>query len=179
MEIEIEKVVVGELNTNCYILKLHNEALVIDPGDDVERIIGAIGKSRTVGIVITHRHFDHVGALEALKEMTSCGVYDFQNLKEGENTISNFTFEVIFTPGHTEDSICLLFKEYGSMFVGDFIFKNAIGRWDLAGGNFRELKNSIKKILDYDLDIKVYPGHGETTSLRDEKDNLEKYLNYQ
>lgn len=166
---EIKTVVVGPLGTNCYILMQDGQCLVIDPGDESQKIKEAIGSNQVVGILITHYHFDHIGALEELKSFYHVPVFDKHNLKEGNNMIEPFSFEVIDTPGHKEDSISFLFANH--MFVGDFIFQNSIGRTDLEGGNFDEMKKSIEKIKTYSDDIIVYPGHGPKTVLGEEKRN--------
>lgn len=167
---KIEIVVVGDLDTNCYLLKKGQECLVIDPGDEAEKIKKAVGDISVKGILITHRHFDHIGALEDLKQYYQVSVYEKQNLEEGKHKIGNFEFEVIDTPGHLEDSICFLFNEK-VMFVGDFIFKGSIGRTDLPGGDFKKMQESIKKIKQYSGDIILYPGHGMATTLQEEKEN--------
>jgi glyoxylase-like metal-dependent hydrolase (beta-lactamase superfamily II) len=97
--------------------------------------------------------------------------YDKDNLVEGENKIGCFSFNVIYTPGHKEDLITIYFKKDKAMFCGDFIFKDSIGRWDLDGGNIKDMFKSIDKIKRYDRDITIYPGHGEKTTLGYEMDN--------
>lgn len=164
---KIKNVIVGSLETNCYLLIKEGNCLIIDPGGEANVIRSAIGENKVVGIIITHYHFDHIGALEALKSNYQTEVYDFQNLQEGMNQIENFTFEVLFTPGHKEDSISLLFDN--NMFVGDFVFKNSIGRTDLEGGNFEDMRASIRKLKNYSDNIILYPGHGEKTRLIEEK----------
>lgn len=175
---EIKVIKVGDLETNCYILTKNKQAIVIDPGDEVEKINLHLSDVSLVGIIVTHHHFDHVGALRELASFKNAKIYDFHNLKVGKNRLGNFEFEVIRTPGHKEDSICIYFKEESVMFSGDFIFNGTVGRWDLEGGNFDEMKVSIRKILEYPSDIVIYPGHGEKTTLGSEKVNLEKYLKY-
>lgn len=172
----IESIQVGMLNTNCYILGIDNEVLVIDPGYNFEGIKKIIGNRVVAGIIITHYHFDHIGALDELKEYSSAKVYDYSNLNEGINKIGLFGFECIPTPGHKEDLISIYFKKENVLFCGDFIFEGTIGRCDLDGGNFEEMKKSIKKILTYPLDMTIYPGHGELTTLGREKDSLEYWL---
>ena len=167
---KIDRVVVGELETNCYVLSIEDECLVIDPGDEYNKIKKAIESKKVVGTIITHNHFDHVGAIDYFDK-----VYDYHNMKEGINKIDNFTFEVIYTPGHTDDSICIYFKESNTMFVGDFIFKDGVGRTDL-GGNYYELVSSIKKISKYDKDITIYPGHGESTKLGLEIEKIIRFI---
>ena len=167
MEIEIVKV--GYLETNCYILSIDNKVLVIDPGDEIDKIKKVINNREIVGCIITHYHFDHIGALKYFNN-----VYDINNLKEGINTIKPFTFEVIYTPGHKEDCITIYFNKERIMFVGDFIFKDGIGRTDLEGGDMHQMINSLQKISKYDKNITIYPGHGDKTTLGRE---LEKYNN--
>lgn len=156
---KVDTVVVGSICTNCYILSIGNNCIVIDPGDDYLKIKKAIGNKQVVGVIVTHRHFDHIGALKYLKN-----IYDKNNLKEGINNIGNFKFEVIYTPGHTDDSICMYFKDDNIMFVGDFIFKNGIGRTDL-GGSEAQMLQSLVKISKYNDNIKIYPGHGKESIL--------------
>jgi hydroxyacylglutathione hydrolase len=169
----IKNIKVGSLQTNCYILEKDDECIVIDPGDEANKIINIIDK-KVIGIIITHYHFDHVGALEDLKAKYKCPVYDYTNLKEGMNTISNFTFECIYTPGHKSDSISLLFDK--ALFCGDFIFKGSIGRTDVPTASMKDMQNSIKKMINKNPDIIIYPGHGESTSLKNELNNLKSYL---
>ena len=169
MKIDIVKV--GRLRCNCYLLDIDGEVLVIDPGDEVNKIMNAIGNRLVIGIVITHHHNDHDGGVQELVNEYKTKVYDKNNLSEGINKIDKFTFEVIYTPGHKEDSICLYFRKEKGMFVGDFIFKDSIGRCDLPGGNIDNMFKSIEKIKQYDKDITIYPGHGEKTILGYEVNN--------
>lgn len=172
---KIKKVVVGPLDTNCYILENDRECLIIDPGDEGSKIIQNIDLP-VMGIIITHHHFDHIGALKDLEDYYKVNVYDFNNLKEGQNIISNFNFDVIYTPGHTADSISIFFKQDNILFSGDFIFKGSIGRTDL-GGNNEDMKKSLEKSLNFNDDIKVYPGHFEDTIMRLEKENIRYFIN--
>lgn len=163
MKIDIVKV--GYLQTNCYILTIDNKCIVIDPGDEFDKIKNSIGNKKVLKILLTHHHFDHVGALEELKQEYKVEVLDNTNLEEKEYEIDKFKFNVIFTKGHTTDSICFYFKEEKIMFVGDFLFKESIGRTDLPTGNSCDMKLSLKKIKKYDEDIIIYPGHGDKSSL--------------
>ena len=129
---KIEHIAVGYLKCNCYILEIANNVIVIDPGDEVEKIISLIGQRNVVGIIITHHHKDHDGGVDALASKYHTPVYDRYNLTEGKNTIANFVFDVIYTPGHKEDLLTLYFKKDKCMFCGEFIFKDSIGRCDLA-----------------------------------------------
>ena len=160
---KIDRIVVGELDTNCYILSIDNDVLIIDPGDEYEKIIDKVNGKNILGILITHRHFDHIGALKYFNNP----IYDYSNLSEKEYTINKFRFDVIYTPGHTSDSICFYFKDDNVMFTGDFIFKDGIGRTDLGGNNF-DMINSLNMMKKYSGDIKLYPGHDDYTYLKDE-----------
>ena len=164
---KINKVVVGDLETNCYILSIDNKCLVIDPGDEIDKIKKVIDNKEVVGVIVTHYHFDHIGALKFFNENL---ILDKSNLEEKEYNISDFNFKVIYTPGHKEDAITIYFKEYKIMFTGDFIFEGAIGRMDLPGGNEIDMVNSLEKIKKYEKNIKVYPGHGNNTYLYKEVD---------
>ena len=158
---EIKSVVVGSLETNCYIIEKDGEILIIDPGDEASKIIESI-TGEVVGIIITHHHFDHVGALE---EFDQSLVYKYDNLEEGEHTIGPFNFEVIYTPGHTKDSVSYYFKEDNILFDGDFVFCLGIGRCDLDDGDYKEMMRSIEKIKKYPKDMIICPGHGNHTTL--------------
>ena len=173
MKIEIIKV--GELETNCYILEKNNNILLIDPGDESDKIIDKINDKKLIAILITHNHFDHIGALNDILSKYKVDVYNKNNLEEKEYNIGEFKFKVIFNPGHTEDSISYLFDN--NLFCGDFIFKDSIGRWDLPTGNYEKLLNSIEKIKKYN-DLIIYPGHGNKTTLEKEKRN-NYYFNLQ
>lgn len=171
MDIKIIKV--GSLEENCYIVS-SNKTIVIDPGDEAFKIINYIESNNLdlSAILITHHHFDHVGAKDFLLEYKNVCVYDISNLTEGNHIISGFNIEVIYTPGHTSDSISYYFKDYNVMFVGDFIFKGTIGRTDLPTGNFNDMQDSLKKIKEYDNNVLIYPGHGDKTILKDELKNI-------
>ncbi len=175
---KVKIIQVGMLETNVYILKRKDNALIIDPGDEIDKILSALENLNLIGIIITHYHFDHIGALDELVKIKKVKVYDYRNLKEGKNKLDDFEFVMIRTPGHKEDLISIYFEEDKLLFCGDFIFKGSIGRWDLPGGSIEDMKKSINKILEYPKEMRIYPGHGEQTSLQDEKENLQKYINY-
>ena len=162
---KIEKISVGYLECNCYIIEIDNDVLVIDPGDESKKIINKIGKRNVTGVIVTHYHFDHIGALTDIVDKYNVSIYDINNLNEGKNKIGKFIFDVIYTPGHKEDAITIYFKEDRVMFVGDFIFRDSIGRCDLEGGNIKYMLKSIDKIKKYDKNIVIYPGHGDETTL--------------
>lgn len=161
---EIKSVKVGPLETNCYIVSIKDECIIIDPGDEFEKIINNIDK-KVVGCLITHSHFDHVGALKK--------ILDYYKITLGKINSDKFIYETINTPGHTTDSVTYYFKAEKVMFTGDFIFYRSIGRTDL-GGNDNDMINSLEKIKKFPDDIKLFPGHGTTTILGEEK----KYFSY-
>ena len=155
----IKRVVVGSLEENCYIVEKNNKCIIIDPGDEADKIISNI-TCEVLGILITHYHFDHIGALDELKEK--------YNLQENNYNIDGFDFEVIDTPGHTSDSKTYYFKDDNIMFVGDFLFKDGIGRMDLPTGSVNEMKKSLDKIFTYPSNTVIYPGHGDKSTLGEE-----------
>lgn len=168
---KIERLIVGSYEENCYILKTDNECLIIDPGADFSLIDQKIKDYKLLGILITHHHFDHIGALNELKEKYNVVVYEFPNLKEDLYVVGPFKFKVIYTPGHTSDSVTYYFEQEKIMFTGDFLFHGDVGRCDLPTGNFDIMKESIAKIKGYNNDIIIYPGHEEETILGNEKLN--------
>lgn len=177
MNIDIIKV--GILDTNCYLLSKNNKCLIIDPGSEENLIISRILEKELepVAILVTHHHFDHDSCVKSLSELYKIPYYDFNNLFEKETTIEPFKFEVIYNPGHTKDSISFYFKEEESLFSGDFLFYESIGRADLEGGSYHEMLTSLDKIKKYPDNIKIYPGHGKPTTLEHEK-NCNLYFDF-
>lgn len=175
------------------------ECIVIDPGCAYEKIIKMINENEfTVSaILLTHCHYDHVFSAEKLKKETGAEIISgkkcseniknsvinvsdmFGNriignesdkvLSDGENIkISGMEIKCIETPGHTDCSVCYLVEDY--LFTGDTLFLRTVGRWDLPTGNFEILEKSLKeKIYILNDNIKVYPGHGNSTSVGYEK----------
>lgn len=156
----VYKIVVGPLAVNCYLVvdEATKETFIIDPGDEPEKISDVINKHglKPVLIILTHAHFDHIGALEQVK-------------KEFGIEVNHKDLEIIKTPGHTKDGICIIIGE--NIFTGDTLFKNSIGRTDLAGGDFNQIQKSLKRIMQYPDNFKVYPGHGPETTIGQEKQN--------
>ena len=160
---DIKVIKVGPLETNCYILTIDNESIIIDPGDEFNKIKEAIGTNKVIGCLVTHFHQDHI---EALEEVVSH--YDVEINKPA---YGKFKYEIIETPGHTFDSKTFYFKDINTMFTGDFVFKSSIGRTDL-GGNDKDMKQSLEAFKKYDDNIIIYPGHGPKTTLGTEKINF-------
>ena len=163
----IKTIKVGYLETNCYVLIKEKNAIIIDPGDEYNKIYEYTKNLNIEAILITHYHFDHVGALDKFQNIK---IIDY-NSEEKQSQIGKFKFEIIETPGHTEDSIRFYFKEEKIMFVGDFVFENTIGRTDLETGNMKNMDISIKKLKKYPIETILYPGHGNSTTLEKEIKN--------
>ena len=159
---EIKHLIVGSLLTNCYILISKGEALVIDPGGGLKKILKEIGEAKLKYIVLTHHHWDHVSEALKLKEKTGAKI--LTNLKENDEIKvgvgdSTIVLKVISTPGHTKESICLLAKDF--IFTGDTLFEDGHGRTDLPGGSQKDLENSLKKLEKIlKPGTKIFPGHG-------------------
>ncbi len=159
----------GYLEENCYVISKGDKCLIVDPGDDVYKIEELVGEKEVLAILITHYHEDHIGALaDCIKKYNVCKI-DYTSSKN--EMIGPFSFEIIKTLGHKDDAVTYYFKNEAVMFVGDFIFKGSIGRCDLPSGNIKEMKKSINLIKKYDKNIKLYPGHGDETSLGYEIEN--------
>ena len=161
---EIKKIKVGYIRTNCYILIENEDAIIIDPGDEYEKIKEKIKDLNIKAILITHYHFDHVGALTNFKNVE---IYDYKNTNK-RIKLKNFEFEIIETKGHTDDSVSFYFENENKMFVGDFIFQGTIGRTDLETSNHNEIIKNIEKIKKYPENTEIYPGHGNNTILKEE-----------
>jgi len=195
---EIKKIVVGMYEANCYIIMDNNtnEAVVLDPGGDVEDIVKVIKSinAKVKYILLTHGHIDHTSGVQQLKSITNAivciskkdndlitaGEYLFGPLIKGgadkllENgdiiAISNLEFTCIDTPGHTPGGMSFFIENCA--FTGDTLFAGSIGRTDFAGGDFNTIITSIKtKLLCLDGDTIVYPGHGPYSTINNEKLN--------
>ena len=168
---EINRVITGSLEENCYVLRKKDTVLIVDPGDDYPKIKEVIKDSKVLGVLITHSHFDHIGALRSFLTKRNVKIFKKSNLEEKTYEIGDFSFDVIFTKGHCSDSVTFYFKNEKVMFVGDFIFKDSVGRCDLPTGSITDMNASLAKIKKYNDDIVLYPGHRDMTTLRAEKQN--------
>ena len=168
---QIKTIDTGYFGQNAYVLIKDDECLVIDPGNNYEEIAKNIADNKLLGVLLTHSHFDHIGALEEIVDNYQVPVYKHSNLKEGKLSLGSFLLEVIYTPGHSKDSITYFFPKEKTMFTGDFLFADDIGRTDLEGGSMKEMQESLAKIFKYPLDTKIYPGHEETSTLESEEKN--------
>lgn len=200
----IKTVLAGPIDVNCYILKDNNTGagLVIDPGGNPERILPYIESNNidVKEIVLTHGHWDHIGAVDELRKALGAKVAihkaDASKLTNPNGNLSAFmgvmgsegaadimlndgdviTFgesklTVIHTPGHTEGGVCL-YDGDGVLFSGDTLFYGSIGRTDFPGGSMKEIINSIRNGLSVVADkAAVYPGHGPSSVMGWEREN--------
>ncbi len=161
-------IVNGYLEENCYIIHNDKYALIVDPGSESKKIINKINSLslEVVGILITHYHFDHVGALGDVKSLYKNAIIIDYN-SPTNNKIKIFKFKKINNLGHTLDSCSFLFENENIMFSGDFIFKETIGNYDEENEN--KMFKSLKEFIKLRDEIKIYPGHGQSTSVGYEK----------
>ncbi len=160
---KIRTIKVGSLKTNCHLLLSKGEILVIDPGAESERIIQEINNLNGFlkNIVTTHDHYDHVGAVNELESHFNIEKKTLtKNLNVGEMKLN-----VIKTPGHTKNSICIIGNDFA--FTGDTIFKNDHGRVDLPGGSMESMKKSLDRLSEIlRIGMIIYPGHGQSFELK-------------
>mgnify|MGYP004535345767 FL=1 len=191
--LQIHTLPLGDYQTNCYILHQdgNRDCLVIDPGYEPEIILSYLSeKGLTIqAILLTHGHFDHVGAVRELAAQTDCRVYlnpkDLamppmltagplyytNSYGEGDQLdIAGISLQVLETPGHTPGSVCLITDN--NLFSGDTLFRGSCGRTDLPCGDHRAMTESLKRLAALREDYNVYPGHGSNTTLaREQKTN--------
>ena len=180
----------GAYQTNCYII--HDAAsktcCVIDPGFEADTVLDSLDDLGLTceAILLTHGHFDHVGAVKEIAAETGCKVYlcaeDLSmppmmtagqlyythTYAEGTTlSLAGLEITVLHTPGHTPGSVCLLCET--SLFSGDTLFSGSCGRTDLPGGDWATILQSLKRLASIEANLWVYPGHGESTTLTAEK----------
>lgn len=168
--IEVVRIVNGYLKENCYIVHNGIDALIVDPGSESNRIIDKINelKLKVKGILITHYHFDHVGALDDIKsKYPDAIIVDYKN--KGDINIGVFNFKIIETYGHTLDSVSFYFDNNDILFSGDFIFKETIGNF--TEDNEELMAKSLNIFKYMSNNVTVYPGHGDKTTVEYEKQN--------
>ena len=190
----------GYLEENCYILETDNNIIIIDPGSDAEKIMSCFkGSSLPVSaILLTHGHFDHIGAARELRDVFDAKIYINENdadmlsdvtkslaggfipsyegfdadvVFSGDTKldINGDKIDVMYTPGHTMGSSCFFAGDL--CFCGDTVFNLSIGRTDFPGSSPAAMADSLRKLKGIGRDMKVYPGHGPETTLDYEKMN--------
>ncbi len=176
--IDFVQLVVGGLQTNCYIVKQGTNGIIIDPGDEPKKIINALTGLEINLILATHRHFDHIGVLKEVKKFTKARAAihpldwtpDFDlKLEDGQQIeLGTARIKVIHTPGHTPGGCCFLVGNI--LFSGDTLFPGGPGNTAFPGGNEQVIYKSIReKLLVLPDETKVYPGHGPSTTIGQER----------
>jgi len=199
----LENLVVGPIAANCYILgdKTSKEGAVVDPGDDAGQILHAVKKSGFVikYIIITHGHFDHIGAMAELKKQLNADFLmhksDLPFVQRSKSSALNWgitieqvpdpdryvedgdilklgslELKILHTPGHSPGGLCIYIEKENILLSGDTLFRFSVGRTDFDGGSMKELVKSIKqKLFTLPDSTIVYSGHGEPTTIGDEK----------
>ena len=185
---KVDTLPIGLYEENIYILHDKKQVLIIDPGRNASYIRKFIGEDESVqGILLTHGHDDHVGAADDLADYYHCDIYLHDSDKqltdpkesdkymfgspvytpvkgfEKEMQIGAFALKVYHTPGHTEGSVCIQYKNL--LFSGDTLFAGSIGRTDLYSGDETQMARSLEYLKKLPHDLKVLPGHGPSSTI--------------
>jgi hydroxyacylglutathione hydrolase len=201
--VDVRSFTVGPVSENCYVARLEDagSGVIVDPGDEPERILAAV---EALGIdvdaiLLTHCHFDHIGAVAPVAKATGAPVYcpeievplltdimayvpwpgfgPFESydpehtVAGGEHlSMAGLEIDVLFTPGHSPGHVTYAIPDEGALFSGDVLFKGSVGRVDLPGGDWDTLLESIRTLVDgYPEETVVYPGHMAVTTLAAER----------
>lgn len=207
MGLVVKNMVLGMIMTNSYIAYDDEvkEAIIIDPADSADEIQRKITEFdlTPVAILLTHGHFDHIGAVDELREKYGIKVYAYEDEKDILTSDANLALmigmrmaleadeylkdlqtisiggikiQVIHTPGHTKGSCCFYLPDEKVLFSGDTIFCQSFGRTDFPTGSMSQLISSIKnRLLKLDDDVRVYPGHNEETKIGYERHMYDNY----
>lgn len=203
MELDVEMLTVGPVQENCFLVRRQGaeELLVVDPGEEAERILLAIEKTgaKVAAILITHCHFDHIGAVAPVAAATGAPVYcpkievpvladimsfvpyegfgPFESYDADETVaggealeLAGLELDVVFTPGHSPGHVTYSVRGEDALFSGDVLFQGSVGRVDLPGGDWPTLLASIGTLLDgHPEETVVHPGHMGLTTLGAER----------
>jgi hydroxyacylglutathione hydrolase len=203
VSLDVEMLTVGPVQENCFLLRREgsDRLLVVDPGEEADRILAAIEATgaKAEAILITHCHFDHIGAVAPVAAATGAPVYcpeievgvladimsfvpypgfgPFESyeadetVKGGETLeLAGLELEVIFTPGHSPGHVTYALRDEGALFSGDVLFQGSVGRVDLPGGDWPTLLASIGGLVDgFPAGTVVHPGHMGLTTLGAER----------
>jgi hydroxyacylglutathione hydrolase len=202
VSIEVRRLTVGPIAENCFVVRPEGgeKALVVDPGEEAERILATVeGMGASVeAILVTHTHFDHVGAVTPVARATGAPVYcpeievpalsdimsftmpgfgPFEGYEADETVaggealeLAGLTLDVIFTPGHSPGHVTYSARGEDAIFSGDVLFQGSVGRVDLPGGDGPTLLRSIQALIDaHPPETTVYPGHMGVTTLAAER----------
>jgi glyoxylase-like metal-dependent hydrolase (beta-lactamase superfamily II) len=203
--IDVRMLTVGPVQENCFIVRAFgsDRAVIVDPGDEGDRIletVAALGIEKVEAILLTHTHFDHIGAVAPVARATGAPVwcpaletqvlanvmdyvpwpgfgpfenYEADHTVEGGETLelAGMRFEVSFVPGHSPGHVAYAVTAEPAVFSGDVLFQGSVGRVDLPGGDWQTLLRSIDSLLGaYPAETTVYPGHMGITTLGHERD---------
>ena len=189
--LKIELMNLGIYWVNAYIIRdeKSSSCCILDPGGHPKKVLAYLEKNNLTleAILLTHGHFDHVGAVKELAEATGCRVYlhtaDLampekltagplhytHSYGEGDTLhLAGLTLQVLHTPGHTPGSVCLICED--ALFSGDTLFARSCGRTDLDGGDPDALKASLQRLASLGPNFRVFPGHNSATTLALEKE---------
>ena len=203
MSLAVEMLTVGPVQENCFLVRREgsDRLLVVDPGEEADRILAAIEATgaSAEAIIITHCHFDHIGAVAPVAAATGAPVYcpeleapvladimSFvpyagfgpyesyradETVKGGETlTLAGLDLDVVFTPGHSPGHVSYAVRDEEALFSGDVLFQGSVGRVDLPGGDWPTLLASISGLLDeLPAETVVHPGHMGLTTLGAER----------
>jgi hydroxyacylglutathione hydrolase len=201
--VDVRMLTVGPVQENCFVLRRDDadKALIVDPGDEADRILHVVDELgvSVEGILLTHTHFDHIGAVAPVARATGAPVYcpkvetfvladinsfvpfagfgpfesyDADETVEGGErlTLAGMDVDVLHTPGHSPGHVTYAVEDEHGLFSGDVLFQGSVGRVDLPGGDWDTLLASIGTLVDrYPEDTTVYPGHMGTTTLGRER----------
>ena len=200
---DVRMFTVGPVQENCFLFRRDgsDRALMVDPGEEADKLLGAIEALGVTldAILLTHTHFDHVGAVAPVAKATGAPVYcpklevpvlqdimafvpwpgfgpyeswDPEETVEGgeQLELAGFTIDVVFTPGHSPGHVTYAIPAEHALFSGDVLFQGSVGRTDLPGGDWPTLGRSIQSLLDaYPDETTVHPGHMGLTTLGRER----------
>jgi hydroxyacylglutathione hydrolase len=201
--IDVDMYTVGPVQENCFVARPEggDHAVILDPGEEAPRLLAAVASQRLTldAILLTHTHFDHVGAVAPIARATGAPVYcpaievavlqdvmafvpwpgfgpfeswDPEHTVRGGETLAlaGLTIDVVFTPGHSPGHVTYAVRGERALFSGDVLFQSSVGRVDLPGGDWPTLLGSIATLLDrFDDETVVYPGHMGITTLGAER----------
>jgi glyoxylase-like metal-dependent hydrolase (beta-lactamase superfamily II) len=196
MEIKLQAM--GDYRTNCYIVTVDGKDFIIDPGVAATPWVKQ-NVTNPVAVLNTHGHFDHIWSNQEVKESLNIKLYvpkndafmlkndpyglglpdstaDYLVEPDEELDFDGIKVKFHFFPGHTPG--CSAIEIENTLFSGDFIFNGSIGRCDLPHSDPSLMIKSIDKILDWEKNIRIYPGHGDSTTLKSERSSLISWKNY-